>query len=239
MGVDFEKDWNGEPKRFASVTKENLEDLLKIKHAPKTEESTTFALNVSMKFCEETEQSMPDNPVDLNQFLCKLYAAARTKKGQYYKLSSMNSIRFGLQRYFKEKNKFDIVEDDRFVEANTTFKNMLIKLKKAGKGDTNHYPEIEPEDLIKLFEGFNINDPTGLQNIVWFYITYFLIRRGRENMREMTKESFKVAKEKMPLKCITFTKLSVKVIRITVLTMVHRLQQEKDAFMPLVGQNAL
>ena len=33
-----------------------------------------------------------------------------------------------------------------------------------------HYLEIEPEDLEKLYIGFNIHTPAGLQELVWFHI---------------------------------------------------------------------
>lgn len=34
--------------------------------------------------------------------------------------------------------------------------------------------------------------PKSLQQVVWFYIMFHLIRRGRENLRHLTKESFAV-----------------------------------------------
>ena len=194
MGIDLNE--NGPPaQRFAAVSEENLEDLLKKKNSPKTDESTGFALNILKKYCEESGLVVPESPAEFNLFLCRFYAALRTKKGDYYKLNSMNSIRFSLQRHFKEKKKVDIIEDNIFVEANTTFRNILQKIKAAGKGDTVHYAEVEPEDLIRLNEGFDPYNPTGLQHLVWFNIMYYLIRRGRENMRAMTKTSFRVSKD--------------------------------------------
>ena len=35
-------------------------------------------------------------------------------------------------------------------------------------------------------------DPKSLQQVVWFNIMFHLIRRGRENLRLLTKESFAV-----------------------------------------------
>ena len=65
-----------------------------------------------------------------------------------------------------EKFKCDIISDQPFHEADTVFTNVLKDIKARGKGDTMHYPEIEPEDLEKLSIGFNIHIPTCLQELV-------------------------------------------------------------------------
>ena len=48
--------------------------------------------------------------------------------------------------------------------------------------------------MIKLYSGdtfvFDIHTPNGLLNKVWFEILYYLCRRGQENLRTMTKETF-------------------------------------------------
>ena len=74
--------------------------------------------------------------------------------------------------------------------SNTCFKNMLKTIIKSGKGDINHYPEIEPEDVKKLYSSFDLNSPTGLLEKVWFDIMFFLCRRGCENLRDMNKSTF-------------------------------------------------
>ena len=75
------------------------------------------------------------------------------------------------------------------------FKNVTKDVKSAGKGDTDHYPEVEPEDLKKLYDSFNVDNPAGLQELCWFNIVYYLIRRGRENLRTMTKMTFEIASD--------------------------------------------
>ena len=39
---------------------------------------------------------------------------------------------------------------------------MLRTIIKSGKGDINHYPEIENEDVKKLYSSFDLHSPTGL-----------------------------------------------------------------------------
>ena len=104
----------------------------------------------------------------------------------------MKGLRFSLQRYFIELRDIDIIADATFREANIVFDNVLRKTKEEGLGDTEHYAEIEPEDLIKLYSSFDTKKAVGLQEKVWFDVMYQLIRRGRENIRSMTKNTFKV-----------------------------------------------
>ena len=51
--------------------------------------------------------------------------------------------------------------------------------------------------MAKLYSGetivFDDKAPSGLLNKVWFEIMYYLCRRGQENLRSMTKETFEVA----------------------------------------------
>ena len=97
----------------------------------------------------------------------------------------MRGIRSGLQRYFMEEINpiFDIILSADFTEANICFENVLKHIRSLGKGETSHYPEIEPEDLQKLYSSFDIEDPYGLQHKVWFDIMFQLVRRGRENLK--------------------------------------------------------
>ncbi|XP_062613933.1 uncharacterized protein LOC134275687 [Saccostrea cucullata] len=42
---------------------------------------------------------------------------------------------------------------------------------------------------------FDTNTSDGLQRKFWFKITLYLCRRGRENLRSMTKDTFKIARD--------------------------------------------
>jgi hypothetical protein len=69
-------------------------------------------------------------------------------------------------------------------------------MKKKGFGAVKHKPAIWQEDLIKLYDvhGFALNPctPQGLLNKYWFDVITFLCRRGHENLRQMTRDTFKI-----------------------------------------------
>ena len=183
--------------RFAVLDDAELEALQKKKNAKNTDSSTAFGANTLKKFCKETKfgdfSKLSELSIDaLAVLLKRFYAGARKADGRRYKVNAIKGIRFALQRYFANLRDIDIISDCEFKEANLCFENVLKLTKSEGYGDTTHYPELEPEDLHKLYAGFNTNTPEGLQDKVWFDITFHLIRRGRENMRSMKKTSFGV-----------------------------------------------
>jgi hypothetical protein len=65
-------------------------------------------------------------------------------------------------------------------------------MKRKGLAKVDHTPPIEPEDLKQMYcsVALNPNTPVGLQQKVWFDVMFFLCRRGRKNLRTMTKTSF-------------------------------------------------
>ena len=114
--------------------------------------------------------------------MTRFYAGARTEKGELYKINSLNAIRSGLQRHLLETRNIDIINDDYFYDSNICFKNMLSQVRATVKGPVKHHPEIEPEDLSKLYNSFELDRPTGLLEKVWIDIMLHFIRRGCENL---------------------------------------------------------
>ena len=117
-----------------------------------------------------------------------------------YANSTMKSIRAALNRYFKETRRIDITSDASFAHTNKIFTGILKLKKSQGRGTVTHKKPISDEDLSKIFAYFKHNmaqPPNGknLQDILLFYIIYFTARRGRENLRDMTKDTFKVSED--------------------------------------------
>jgi len=103
----------------------------------------------------------------------------------------------GIAKYLKEKCDIDTKKDPAFSSSAAVFSAVVTDLKKKGLGGTEHKPVICREDLVKLYSPSNIalnpDSPSGLLHKVWFDAMTYLCRRGRENLREMTRHTFTVA----------------------------------------------
>ena len=133
---------------------------------------------------------------DLNTQLRTFYASARTKNGKTFKKSTLNTIRFGLAKHMKQEKNIDISEHPEFKSSRDVYMAVLSDMKHKGVGAVAHNPPISQVDLVKLYSDkhtFNTMTPAGLQNKVWFEIMFYLCRRGKENLRGMTKETFAVS----------------------------------------------
>ncbi|KAL5015909.1 hypothetical protein ScPMuIL_005498 [Solemya velum] len=188
-------------ERFHLPTEEEINQLLTDKDSMNTKKSTQLSIRCFRSFLQEqngTDVEFEAYTLDrLNSSLKSFYVGARKTDGTHYKKTALQNIRYGLKRYLKEKRKIDILSDSAFTESNEVFKAVAVNLKKRGLGTVEHHPPIAECDLKKLYSGdtpvFDINTPYGLQRKVWFDLTLYLCRRGRENLREMKKETFKVA----------------------------------------------
>ncbi|KAK3703830.1 hypothetical protein QZH41_002897 [Actinostola sp. cb2023] len=69
--------------------------------------------------------------------------------------------------------------------------------KKDGKENTSHKPPIEKHDIEKLknHEVILPTKPLSLLRNVWFHVSLFWCRRGREGQRSLTKNSFRFDKD--------------------------------------------
>ena len=114
-----------------------------------------------------------------------------------YNNSSLKSGRAALNRHFKGSRGLDIIANSMFIKTNEIFKAVTKKGKVEGCGETKSKESITDPNLSKLRSYFlkNMNGPPNpklLQEMVLFNIIYFGGRRGRENLRLMTKDTFTV-----------------------------------------------
>ena len=183
-------------KRFVELSEEQVNELKKKTVRKNTTSVTNTSVNTFKKFCKQVNCSKTLEELtkeELNSLLKRFYAGARKENGEVYKMTAFNALRYGLQRHFLELKSWDIKADSSFIECNQIFRTMQVRLKQCGKGKVESYPEIEPDDIRKLYSSFDVETPRGLQEKVWFDIMFRLCRRGRENLRQMTKSSFAVA----------------------------------------------
>ena len=192
--------------RFVQYEDDALQELLEGKTSKNTDKATKTSKTLLKTFCDQTNLNTDLEQISakqLDRVLQRFFAGVRKPNGELYKPTTMNSFRFGFQRYFLNRLGFDIIKAPDFSLSNTCFKNMLRTIIKSVKGDINHYPEIEPEDVKKLYSSFDLTSPTGLLEKVWFDVMFFLCRRGRENLRDMNKITFFVSRDAMLTKTIT------------------------------------
>ena len=124
-----------------------------------------------------------------------------------YSKNSLCSIRFALCRHFKQELNIDIIKDTEFNEANRIYEAQCVELKKQGLAKTEHKPPIADEDIKKLYRCgvFNTENPTTLQNKVFFEIMLFFCRRGRQNLRQLKKTDFEIKVNSQGKRCVLKT----------------------------------
>ena len=92
--------------------------------------------------------------------------------------------------------EIDIKNYSEFSTSNTVYSAVVTDLKKKGLGSVDQKPAICPEDLFKMYDPSNValdpNTPTGLLNKIWFDVMTVLCRRVRENLWDMTRDTFAV-----------------------------------------------
>ena len=68
----------------------------------------------------------------------------------------------------------------------------MAETKAAGKGDIAHYPELETEDLTKLYNNIYMDPstPTDLVNRIRMNARLYFCRRANENMESIAKDTF-------------------------------------------------
>ena len=187
----------GEP-RFATVSVEQIDDLVDSKDSNSTKALSEVSMRTFLSYCAEKDVEMDIITIDavlLNETLTQFYAEIRKADGSYYKTTSMRSLRYGLQRKIKQTRKdIDIIDDIQFKRCNEVFAAQLVHLKKIGLAKVVHKPPISKHDLALLYSSgvFATNKPASLQKKVFFEVVFYLCRRGRENLRQLTKESFKI-----------------------------------------------
>ena len=189
--------------RFASLNEDEFEEILLHKDADNTRKATQGAATLFRSYLGEKGQNQEFEKLDkttLASLLSKFYLEARKADGDFYKTSSLNSIRAGLNRYLKDEYHhgiIDIIKDSEFVNANVSYRAATVQLKKLGKGDVVHHTPLDPNDITTLYESgtFDQSTPGGLQKKVWFELMIYICRRGRENLRDLKQDHFQIYKD--------------------------------------------
>ena len=122
----------------------------------------------------------------------------RSADGQVYLKPSMINLRSGIKRHLVCQGRvIDLVHDADFTQANLVFSGVLKKLRKDGLDFTKHKKPVATEDMMKLYSSgvLSCEDPCALQNKVFVELSLHFARRGREGLRDLRKDSFRVMRD--------------------------------------------
>lgn len=76
---------------------------------------------------------------ELDDLLAKFYFEARTEEGDFYKKTSLGSLRYGINRNLRKKGvDLDIVHGAEFAKSTAAYSDACKELKAVGKGDREH-----------------------------------------------------------------------------------------------------
>nr|XP_054775587.1 uncharacterized protein LOC129284148 [Lytechinus pictus] len=194
--------------RFELLDDDQLKDLMDSADSKNTKCAVKYALKIFEDYLLQINSDLSNvdklSNSELDRVLQKFYAGARQKNGSLYSKKSMLSIRFGLQRHFLSSKNVDIIKHDDFANSARVFKCFSATLKQKGKGFVKHKPAISPEDMEKIQRSLDLDDPQGLQDKVFIDVMLHFCNRGRENLREMTVDSFEICEEEGKCSYISF-----------------------------------
>ena len=98
--------------RFPSLNDEEISTLLSKKDSKSTKRATKMFKNIFEEYLHEKQKEYPTNAMELAAILKLFYAEARKQNGKLYSKSSLDALRFGLNRHLKELLDLDIVKDN-------------------------------------------------------------------------------------------------------------------------------
>ena len=121
-------------KRFSDMSEDLIDDLVKTKVAKKTVQSTETSMRIFTAYCKEKgfDHENTTDGEDISNLLVGFYANIKNQTGGDYKVSSIRCIRFGVARFYKEKQNIDIINDPGFTKANDVYYGKIKQLDWAG-----------------------------------------------------------------------------------------------------------
>ncbi|XP_031564984.1 uric acid degradation bifunctional protein TTL-like [Actinia tenebrosa] len=187
--------------RFGDTSEEEIQRLLEDKNTANTKKATKTAVNIFREYLREKGLDTCFEDFDknvLNNVLKKFYVEARKRDGDFYKKSALSSIRFALSRHLQSTRNIDIINDPEFRVSAEVFRAQAVELVRRGKGSIDHFADITPDDLKKLYfsDILNVNSPEGLLRKVFFDLMYLAgSKRSRGTLREQTKDTYGIAED--------------------------------------------
>ena len=125
--------------RFGTAGKEEIlvkRDQIHAKATQKANMKAVRSLREYLKSRNEPTEFENLNNGELDELLSHFYINARRINGEKYKISSLENIRFSLNRYMQgiRDYRIDLIRDSEFRNSNVSFRAATQELKREGKG---------------------------------------------------------------------------------------------------------
>ncbi|KAK3091246.1 hypothetical protein FSP39_018231 [Pinctada imbricata] len=161
-----------------------------------TNKVTRFFVNLFKEYLGA--RGLPDNfekleKNELDTILSKFYVEVRNKNGEKYRKSSLLGMRNSINRHLQKYSAhYDLFTDKEFKKSMTVFDAVLKDLKKDGKWEVNSYLIISDNDVKKMFDYFDVNDPIKLQHKVFVDLIVYFRQRGAKvsKLRQLRTTDF-------------------------------------------------
>ena len=183
---------------FRQLNNEEKQKILDNRMAKNTKNATKLWIGYFKDFLQlERLPDIDSVNTDELQSILENFSGLQISPDQSYKNSSLKCIRAAVNWYFKETRSLDIISNPHFIRCNELFKGILKIGKENGYGDVDSKAPICEEDMSQLKKYFENNmatkfGPYCIQETLLFHIIFFMGRRGRENLRAMSKDTFAV-----------------------------------------------
>ncbi len=185
---------------FKDISEQEKDEIFKNRQSKSTQYSTQLWLRMFQEFLDVKNQPKVDklSDAELCDALHDFYPSIQKKDLFDMKTTTLKAGRAALNRHFKQSRGLDIISDPAFLVANEMFKGVTVRNKQNGLGIVQHKKVIPKQDMEKLEMYFQqvvstLLDAKNLQEIVMFYILYYFAKRGRENLRTISKGTFETA----------------------------------------------
>ncbi|XP_066916105.1 uncharacterized protein [Clytia hemisphaerica] len=201
--VEFEEQKaaaEGTSSQTSDLDKAELDKLVLDSKSENTRKCTNWGFSKLRTWLEKRNIPIDFKTVEadkLNDILRKFYAEVRSAKNEMFTPSSMTGIRAAINRTLLAppySRNMNIIADREFSTANDMFSARCKIYYKTNNKKPKHKDPIEQADMNRLQIYFSncFDDPSKLQECVWFNLCLHFGRRGREGWRELQKEHFTV-----------------------------------------------
>lgn len=184
----------------SELEEQDLQNLVEGSKAKNTIRCTNWGMKKFFSWITKRNKKVDLKTVpmeELNELLRKFYAEVKTEKKTMLTPSALTGIRAALHRSLiasPYERKFNIISDREFTTANEMFNARCKLYCKSNNVKAKHKAAIEQEDMLRLRDYFKDleQNPTKLQEYIWFSLCFHFGRRGREGWRELEKDFFMI-----------------------------------------------